>query len=150
MCLPAAVVGILGGVVSGIGGAMQAQQQAAAYEAQAEVQRRQAALELEAGSDQARQKQRDVARTVGAQRAAFAGSGLALSGTALNSIEESAEEGAMDVAAIRWNSDLSAQNRRVDASVLDMNAKSARRSAPISFLSPVIGSVAQFGSSFGS
>lgn len=149
MCLPTAVFGLIGSVVSGIGGAMQAQQQAANHQAQAALQRRQAAIETEAGSYKAKQQQGQVDRALGQQRAAMAASGLALSGTPGDIIAESAAEGALDVAAIRWNSDLASENLRYEAKISDQNAKSAKSAAGISFITPIIGGVARFGESFG-
>lgn len=149
MCLPIPALGIIGGIVSGIGGAMQAQQQAANHRAQASLQRRQAALETEAASYKAKRQQGEVDRVLGRQRAQIAGSGLALAGTPADIISESAAEGALDIAAIRWNSNLAADNLRYEAKISDQNARNARSSAPIAFLTPVLGSVARFGESFG-
>lgn len=146
MCM--AVVGLLGAVVSGIGAAAQASATSAGHEADAQMQRRQAVLETEQGGYEARQQQRQVDRALGSQRANYAASGLALTGTPGDVIEESAQEGAMDVMAIRWGSGLRAENARYSAKVSDMNARSARRAAPIAFLSPVLSGVARFGSDF--
>lgn len=148
MCV--AAVGILGGVVSGLGAAMGMQNDAASLDAQAKFKERQAGLEIEAGAAKARQIQGEVDRTLGAQRAGFAANGVALTGSASDVILDSAEEGALDVATVRWNSRLASDNLKYQAKMDKMNAKSARRAAPLAFLSPTLGSLAQFGSEYAS
>lgn len=148
MCM--AALGLIGSVVSGVGAAMGAQAQAASHRAAAAAQRRQANLETMSGSYQSQRKQEQVDRVLGQQRAAYASSGIALTGGAADTIQDSATEGALDVAAIRWGSGMQAQTHEYNAKIEDMNARSASRSAPIAFLTPVISGVARFGSSFGS
>lgn len=147
MCM--AVIGLIGSVVSGIGGAMQAKQQQANHQAQAALQRRQAAVETEAASYKAKRTQDQVDRVLGKQRAQIAGSGLALTGGQADIVADSAAEGALDIAAIRWNSNVASENLRYQSKISDANAKSAGRAAPIAFLTPVLGGIAKFGESFG-
>lgn len=144
MCLP-----VVAGVISGIGSAMGALQSRAQSKAQEALGKRQAGLETESSSYEARRKQEQLARVSGAQRAGFAANGLALTGSALDVIEDSATEGALDVAAIRWNSGIKSDNLRYGAKVDAMNAKAAGIAAPIGFLAPVISGVAEYQSSFG-
>lgn len=148
MCMMA--LGLIGSVVSGVGAAMGAQAQAQSHRAAAEAQRRQANLETMSGSYQSQRKQEQVDRVIGQQRAAYASGGIALTGGAADTVQDSATEGALDVAAIRWGSGMQAQTHEYNAKIEDMNARSAQRSAPIAFLTPVLGGVARFGSSFGS
>ena len=148
MCI--AALGLIGSVVSGIGAAMGAQAQAASHKAAAQAQRRQADIERMSGSYKAQRQQEQVDRVTGQQRAAYASGGIALTGGAADTIQDSAAEGALDVAAIRWGSTMQSQTHLHNAAVEDMNAKSAQRAAPIAFLTPVIGGFAKFGSSFGS
>ena len=105
---------------------------------------------MEAGGVEARRIQGQVDRTTGAQRAGFAANGVALTGSAADVILDTAEEGALDVATVRWNSRLRADNLKYEAKIDKMNAKTARRSAPLAFAAPVLGSLAQFGSEFAS
>lgn len=148
MCAP--ILGIIGGIVSGIGAMAQANAAAASAEAQANMQDRQALIERTTGAYKAERQAERVKQIEGSQRANYAASGLALTGTAQDVIDDSAAQGALDIAAIRWNSQLNADNLNYSAKVSRANAKSARAAAPIAFLSPVIGSVARFGESFGS
>jgi len=143
MCLP-----VIGGIVSGVGAAMGALAQRSQSKAQADLSRRQATIEQEIGAYEASRKTEQVQRALGSARAGAAASGLALAGSALSSIDESATEGALDVAAIRWNSGLRVANSRYEAKVGDTNAKIAGAAAPVAFLSPVIKGVADYRSSF--
>lgn len=147
MCI--AVLGILGGVLSGIGAMAQANAAAANAEAQAAMQERQALIERTTGSYKAERQAEKIKQIEGNQRANYAASGLALTGSPQDIIEDSATQGALDIAAIRWNSRLNADNLNYSAKVSRMNASNARAAAPIAFLTPVIGSVARFGGSFG-
>lgn len=144
MCLP-----IVAGVISGIGSAMGALQTRAQHKANEALNKRQALIETETSSYEAARKQEQLAGLAGSQRASFAANGIALAGSATDVIEDSAREGALDVAAIRWNSGLKADNLRYQAKVDSMNARSAGMAAPVAFLSPVISGIAEYRSSFG-
>lgn len=146
MCM--AMLGLIGGVIQGIGAAAQASQQAANYQAQSQMEERQAVLEREAGRYKGDRQQDNVNRALGSQRAGYAASGLALTGTPGEVISETATEGAMDVAAIRWNSGLASENMMYKSKVSKMNADSASSSVGLAFLTPVIGSFAKFGGGF--
>lgn len=152
MCMPqliAPVFGLIGGVVQGIGAKAKANQESANYKAQAENEKRQAAVVQTTGAYKAQRQEDQVQRVLGQQRAAYAGSGVALSGTPLDTIEESAVEGALDVAAIRWNTDAEATTQRQNAAVSTASAKATKKAGNLAFISPIIGSVAQFGKGFG-
>lgn len=147
MCGP--VLGLIGGIVSGIGAFMGAQAQAQSYRAEAAYQQRQAQMEREAGSYEAAQKQDQLRRLIGAQIAGYAANGLAITGSPLGAIQSSAKEGAKDIAAIRYGSRVRENNSLDQASISRMNATNASRAAPIAFLSPVIQSATRLGGSFG-
>lgn len=146
MCM--AAIGLIGAVIQGIGAKQAADQEAANLKAQSEMQKRQAAINQETGAYQARRKQEEIDRALGSQRAAYAGSGVALSGTPETVISESAQEGALDVAAIRWNSGQEADTQRHNSKVSMMGSRNAKKAGNIAFISPIIGGVAKFGSSF--
>jgi|GEM_PF-3584175 len=143
MCLP-----VIGAIVSGIGAAVGVAGQAASHRANAEMQRRQAVLENETGAYEGARQTDVVKRVLGQGRASVAANGLAISGSAADVLDESAQEGALDVAAIRWNSGLRADNARYRARVEDMNAGIASAAMPFAFLAPVISGVARYQSSF--
>jgi len=143
MCVP-----IIGGIVAGVGAAMGAAAQAASAKGQAAMDRRQADIEQKTGAYRADRTQDDVNRTLGAQRAGFAANGVGLTGSPADTISDTAEEGALDVAAIRWNSKLQQDNYNYKAKLDDMNAKQASMAAPIAFLSPTINGIATYQSQF--
>lgn len=143
MCLP-----IIGGVISGVGAAMGAMSAKAQAKGQAAMDRRQAEIEGVTAGYKADRTQDDINRTIGQERAGFAANGVGLSGSAADTIADSTEEGALDVAAIRWNSKLTQDNLRYKAKLSDMNAKQAGFAAPIAFLSPTINGIATYKSSF--
>lgn len=147
MCV--AAIGLIGGVLSGIGALAQANAAAANETAQANMKDRQALIERNTGAYKAERLAERVRQVEGNQRANYAASGLALTGSAGEVIEDSATQGALDIAAIRWNTQLTADNLGYEAKINRMNAKNAKASGPIAFLTPVLGSVAKFGTSFG-
>lgn len=147
MCM--AAVGLFGSVLSGIGAKAQSNQEAANLRAQGDAQRRQAAIIQTTGAYKAQRKQEEVDRVLGQQRAAYAGSGVALSGTPQDVIDDSATEGALDVAAIRWNSNMEATSQRHNADVSYASAKATKKAGNLAFITPIIGGVAKYGSSFG-
>lgn len=152
MCMQmvAPVLGLVGGIVQSRGIKAKANQDAANYEAQAAAQKEQAAATQLTGAYKADRKQEEVDRVLGAQRAAFAGNGIALSGSALDVIDESATEGALDVAAIRWNTSADAASQRHNAEVSKTSAKAVKKAGQTASIAPIIGGVAQFASGFSS
>jgi len=145
MCVP-----IIGGIISGVGAAMGAASQAASAKGQAAMDERQAQIEGKVGAYKAERTQDDVNRTLGSQRAGFAANGVGLSGSAADTIADTTEEGALDVAAIRWNSKLTQDNLHYKASLEKMNAKQATMAMPVAFLSPTINGIATYQSRFAS
>lgn len=154
MCLdPLTLFGMaatgIGSVVSGAGAKAEQDQNAANYKAKAAAERRQAAVVQTTGAYQSERKQDEVQRVLGSQRAGYAGSGVALSGTAADVVEESAVEGALDVAAIRYNTKAEADTQRYNAANSEMSAKAAKRAGNIAFITPIISGVAKLGQGFG-
>ncbi len=143
MCLP-----IIGGVISGIGAAMGAQSAAAQAKGQEQMDLRQAGIEQKTSAYKADRTQDDINRTLGQERAGFAANGVGLTGSAADTISDSTEEGALDVAAIRWNSKLAGDNLRYKAKLDNMNAKAASASVPFAFAAPVINGISTYSSSF--
>lgn len=144
MCLP-----IIGGLISGAGAAMGALGRKASLKGQAEFEKRQAGIETATGAYKAERTQDEVNRTTGAQRAGFAANGIALAGSAADTVASTAEEGALDVAAIRWNSKLAADNLVYKSKLSTMNANIEGKSAIPAFLTPTINGIASYASSFG-
>ena len=143
MCLP-----IIGGVISGVGAAMGAAASAASAKGQAAMDERQAVIENTTSAYKADRTQDDINRTLGQERAGFAANGVGLSGSAADTISDSTEEGALDVAAIRWNSKLAGDNLRYKAKLDNMNANQATAAMPFAFAAPVINGIGTYSSKF--
>lgn len=137
MCLP-----IIGAIISGIGSAMGAAAQAASFKAQAAYEERQAIIENEAGARKASQAQVQVDQVLGETRAGYAARGLAIDkGSGAEVALSSAEEGALDVATIRWNTRLAADNFMDKSRISKMNAGLASAAIPFAMLTPVLGAI---------
>lgn len=152
MCLDPvslAVIGIAGSVASGVGAAAQSLNNAASMEAQAAGVERDADAAKKASAYEAARTRETVERTLGNQRAGFAANGVALSGSALEVMQDTAIEGDLDVEAIKWNSTVKTDGMKYEAKQLRANAAGARASAPLAFLTPVLGGVGRYGGSFG-
>ena len=148
MCFPA--LAAIGAVVSGIGGALGAVQQSMAYQAQAEMHRRQAMLEREKDVFDANQQAKVVRRNVGEQVASFASNGVDVSsGSPLQVVTDTGTEGALDVAAIRYGARIKSDNETYSAKVASMNAGLAGAAAPFAFLSPILSAAPKIQSAFG-
>lgn len=147
MCM--AAVSLIGAVVQGIGAKAGVDQEAANLRSQQEAQKRQAGIQQTTGAYRAARKQEEVQRVLGQNRAAYSGSGVALSGSAADVIADSATEGELDVQAIRWNSGMEADTQRHNAKVSGASAKAVQSTAGLAFLTPVIGGVAKYASTFG-
>ena len=145
MCLP-----IIGGVISGIGAAMGVKAQADSLKAQSAFEHRQAQLERMSGTYKSERQREQLDRVLGQQRAGFAANGVAMDGSAFDVAADTEREGDLDIQAIQWNSKLAADNLNYKGKVSAANAKAISKQAPISFITPVISGLAQFGSSFGS
>lgn len=147
MCV-GAIIGGIGAIVSGIGAAQAAGQQAANYDAQAKAQQRQAVVTEQIGQYEGSRQAEGVKRVLGSQRAGFAANGLLLEGSPLDVIKDTAVEGALDAAAIKWNAGMRADVSRYDAKVSKMSADAARSSIPFAFLTPVLSGAAQIAGQF--
>lgn len=146
MCTPSIAMGamLIGGVLEGIGGFSTSMNNAAQYDMQAAGYERDIAAETETSAYEIARTQDEVDRGAGRQRAGFAANGIALSGSAADVLHETAIEGALDVEAIRWNSDVKIGNLKYAQKVAKYNAKTERAAAPLRFISPVIGGIAKF------
>lgn len=139
MCLP-----IVAGIVSGIGGAYSSLTQRNAAKAQASADDRAAIQQQQEGNYAAARKGEQVQRTLGEARANISANGLALTGTSAEVVNQSAEQGTMDVAAIRWNAATRSDNLHYQAAVERTNAKSYGVAAGLNFLTPALQGVARY------
>lgn len=139
MCTPvllgAAAIG--GGVISGIGSYNQQMTNATNYGMQANGLQRDIDAEKEASAYEIASTRRGVQKTLGSARAGYAANGLALSGSAAQVLDDSAIEGDLDIAAIRWNSDVKVGNLAYQKKGAQANAKAAKSAAPLAFFGSV-------------
>lgn len=135
MCTPVAlgVAAIGGGVLSGIGAWNQHNTNATNYTMQANGLQRDINAEKEASAYEVAATRTAVQKTLGSARAGYAANGLALSGSAAQVLDDSAIEGDLDVAAIRWNSDVKVGNLKYEQKVARSNAKAERAAGPLAF-----------------
>lgn len=132
-----------GGLLSGLSGASGRMTEARNSEAAAVVADNRAHQARETGIDQFRSVTREIARVSGAQRAAAAESGLATTGSVGDVMDQSISEADLDLQAIRYSTGQNVWAAKTDAETNRRNARRARASAPIAFLSPVMNSFAR-------
>lgn len=143
MCEPvtlsmiAAGATIAGGVTSGIGKWQQHATNATNYTMQANGLQRDIDAEKQASAYEIAATRTTVQKTLGSARAGYAANGLALSGSAAQALDDSAIEGELDIAAIRWNSDVKVGNMKYSQKVVRTNAKAERAAGPIAFFGSV-------------
>lgn len=121
MCDPVTlgVIQVIGGVLGAVGTYQQGQAQAASYEhaaksaeINAQIKENQAHEEVLAGAEQEKKLRQKISGLKGEQRAAMGASGFAGdTGSSLDTIVDTAEQGERDVETLRYN----AQNRRLNA-----------------------------------
>lgn len=157
----AAVASIASGVIGAVGAIQQGKAQASAakynaavQEQNAKISERNRAISLSQTESDAADKAREVRRTLASIRANYGSSGLDMAGSALDVLEDSAIEGALDVTKIRYQGDVKAQGYRDEAyaqrngaELSRMNAKSASTAAGIGAASSILGGISNAGTS---
>ena len=140
MCGPlvTAALTLAGGAMQGMAARRQLQAQSASLEAQAKFNQRQAEIERQKGTFEAGRVQDQARRLAGDQVAAFASSGVDLTGSTGHVIDDSAAEAALDVLAVRQNATLRADNQSFLADQNRVNAANARAAVPLATLTPII------------
>jgi hypothetical protein len=159
-----APLAIIGSVVSGVMGAIGAMQQANATANAADqnariaeynrsVAKRNASATLAATAQDMQDKQRQNARNLSSIRAAYGASGLALAGSPLDVLEDTALEQQLDVSKVGYKGELKAigykdeaNNFAMKAELSRMEADSARAAGPISAIGNIFGSASKIGS----
>jgi len=108
MCSPVAmgIMSLAGGVMQGMGAAQQLEAQAQTHANNAEVARMEQMETHIAGAYQMSRLMDEAKRIGGANRAAVAEGGLAMSGSAADVVLDTEREIALDHDAIRFNSDI--------------------------------------------
>lgn len=136
MCMMA--LGIIGGVVGAIGSMVSAQGQAQAANDQAAIYARQAAAERAQAEFNAGQTRSKAIKIISQQRTGFLGSGLSLEGSPMDVLADSTRQSELDVAAIRYNGEIKAQNFEMQAQAYRNKAENARTAGVFGAISPLI------------
>jgi hypothetical protein len=159
MCNPAFIMMGATAISGGLSAYGQIQQGNAAMESaryQSAVQRNNAIMEENRatqermkGDVEANQKRREIARLIGAQRAGVGASGVEMSGSYLDVLSDSATQGALDVAMIRYNAEtrardyeFSASNLRAQSELTLAEGRSARQASRIGAFGTLLGTAA--------
>lgn len=152
-----AVFAVASGAISAVGAIASANAQAAAAKYNADIDRRNAIVVDQNRANLMRQteidaqaKRRENQRTLGTIRAAYGASGLEMSGSPLDVLEDSALELETDVHRVEYEGRMKgremafqAQTYRESAKLRDMEAKAAKRSGFISAAGYLVGGAGQ-------
>lgn len=138
---------VLGGIVSAVGAIASAQAQSASYNAQAKYAERQAMLEQQKGAYDAARTADANDRQLAQSRGAYLSSGIALEGSAVDVLQESATEASLDEQAIRFGSQIRSDNYTFEAGMARANAKAARTGGIISAIGIGVNTASQIAQS---
>ncbi len=116
---------LIGAGLSMAGSVASAQAQSASYKAQAAYADRQAEMTAQKGNYDANQQARQNDRQLASMRGQYLSSGIALSGSALDTLEDSATQASLDEQAIRYGAQVQSDNYRFQAGLARSNARSA-------------------------
>lgn len=137
MCMMA--LGLIGGLVSAVGSMAAGAAQANAANAQASAYQRQAQAErIQAAYNADRQRDKSI-KLLSSQRASYLAAGVSVSsGSPLDIIADTTRETEMDVAAIKFNGEIKAQNFEAQAAAMRAKADAAEQGGMIGAIAPVI------------
>lgn len=138
MCLPIIAAGI-----SAIGTLASGAAQSASYKAQAKFQERQATMEQQRGAYEGARLADRNERQLAQMRGQYLSSGIALTGSPLDVMQDSATEASLDEQAVRYGAQVRSDNLKFESSMSRMNAKSAMTGAVIGALGSVVGGLSQ-------
>ena len=117
--------------------------QSAAYRSQGQWADRQAVIERQQGNYEAARAGDQATRQLASMRGAYTSAGVALEGSPLTILEDSAREASLDQQAIRYGATLRSQASTFEAGQARRNASSARTGAIIGAISPFVDAFSQ-------
>ncbi|MCB9949172.1 MAG: hypothetical protein H6842_15325 [Rhodospirillaceae bacterium] len=129
MCEPTLALTVASTVASTIGTIRQASSEAAADRYNAAVLERNAVLARQQAAAEARRIRDAGARALGQQRVAFGASGVAVEGTPLDVLGDTAATIELDALTARYGGEVEAANHRARAAALRSQATATRRNA---------------------
>lgn len=146
MCVP--MIGLLGGVISGIGSMAAASAQANAANANAAYMDRQAIIERQKADYEARRAE-DRAKNLRGKQIAMAGaSGLEAEGAIGEVLIDTQNQQSLDVQAIRYGGEVNATNFEYKASIERMNASNYQTAGMFNAASGAIGAFTKLSPQF--
>lgn len=122
-----------------VGGFVQAQQQAADLDFQAQVDRRNARLTKAAAASDAEDERLENRRKLASIRASYAANGVGGAGTSLDVLEDAATEGNHDIAKIKYNGEVKAIGLLDSADQKSNAARGTRSRAGFSLATGLLG-----------
>ena len=158
------VASVAGTALGAVGSYQQGKAQAAAYEYQAQVNRENAkianenaALERQAGLEEARRQRIATLQTIGKQKVSLAANGVDVGyGTSLDIIEDSAMMGELDALMIETEAERRARNYEIqsnnflnDANLSSFAARNARTAGNIGTFAGGLNTIGRIGTSVG-
>ena len=136
-----ALASSLGAVVSGQAQSAAMRAKADQYRTQAQLDNRQANLTQIQGQYEQRRKTEQLDNAISGQRAGYAAQGVDMSGTASDVIVNSRREGALDIDAIRYGTDVKSSNLRYSSAINQTNAIAADNAASAAETATIIGAI---------
>lgn len=141
MCLP-----LIGAAVSMVGTLASASAQSQSYKLQAQYADRQAMMAQQKGAYDARQLGRQNDRQLARMRGQYLSSGIALEGSPLDVLTDSATEASLDEQAIKYSAQVQSDNYRFQSSMARQNARNAMTGGYLGALSTGINAFTQMAS----
>jgi hypothetical protein len=148
MAALAAGATIIGGGMKAFAGYQEQQALADQSEANSALLKRQSALERDATSYERKRASDRAGQLIAKQVSAASGNGFQIDGTTLDFLESSAAEQDLDLQSIAYNGGIKADNLALQSKQQKYNAKSQRKGAIYSGISPIIESAAKLGTGF--
>lgn|SRR5262245_25451541 len=136
MCVMA--LGLIGGVIGAVGSLVGAANASTAANNQAAIYQRQAAAERAQADFNAKQQQSKAIKLISQQRTSYLASGLSLEGSPMDTLADTTRQTELDVAAIRYNGEIKAQNFEMQAAAYRSKAKGAQTAGVFGAIAPLI------------
>ena len=148
MCLPllaalpaglSTATAVAGTAISAAGAYASASAQSASYKAQSAFARRQETMARQKGAYESSRLREIHDRQLSTMRGQYLSSGIALEGSAVDVLQDSATEASLDEQAIRYGAEVNARNYGFQAELAQSNAKRAMTGGIIGASSRMIG-----------
>ena len=136
---------ILAAVIAATGAIVSADAQRKAANTNADAQERAAEAAQQKANFDAQRQRESVSKLLSAQRALWGKSGLAMEGTPLLTLEDTAGQGELDTLAIRYGGDIGAARERSAANLSRMQGANAMTAGYFSAGSSLLSGAAQAG-----